>query len=61
MPSDAHLRLQRLRQRLERSGHTVRPVDLSRLSDHEAGALAEDADRRLRAIDEGRRAGWVPR
>lgn len=42
---------------LEAGGHTVRRVDPDSLDDHELGALATDAEHRLRAIAEGEAAG----
>jgi hypothetical protein len=48
--------------RLTEQGAVVhRPPRLDRLDPTELGALAEDQERRLRALAEGRAAGWVPR
>lgn len=52
-------RLLRAWQRLERAGATVRTLRLGDLADHEVGALAADAERRLKVIAEGRAAGWI--
>lgn len=45
---------------LEDQGATVRRVRIGGLSDRELGALAEDAEHRLRVLAEGRDAGWLP-
>lgn len=57
----ARERLENLWDLLEsRYGATVDRVDLDGLAESRIGALAEQEERRLRALDEGDRAGWRP-
>lgn len=53
-------RLVRAWHQLEDQGARVRRLDLRGRTGSELGALAEDAERRLRVIAEGRAAGWRP-
>lgn len=43
---------------LEYQGATVHRIDTRGLAPHEVGALAEHEEARLRALAEGRDAGW---
>jgi hypothetical protein len=45
---------------LEARQAVVHRVPLDELTDHEANALAYEAEHRLTVIAEGREAGWVP-
>lgn len=54
-------RLERAWARLAAQGAVIRRPQLGRLTPTELGALVEHEETRLRALTEGRAAGWHPK